>query len=130
MPEKKSLPVTVTRSASELTVEMDPEDLIGFKQGDGQVTRVNLVLAGENVVVLEKISGGKATPGPLPGLTEEEISAYLIEATDEVRGETGLRARIETALDASMDRCARCKVCNVQVDAVMAALGYPPRDAS
>ena len=33
-----------------------------------------------------------------------------------------LRARIDAALQDSMDRCARCKACDAQVDAVMAAI--------
>ena len=33
-----------------------------------------------------------------------------------------LRERIAAALDASIDRCARCKVCDAQIDAVMAVL--------
>lgn len=35
---------------------------------------------------------------------------------------TGLRDLIEAALDGSIDRCARCKTCDVQVDAVMYAI--------
>lgn len=34
-----------------------------------------------------------------------------------------VRTRISEALDASTDRCARCKTCGNQVDAVMAVLG-------
>jgi len=34
-----------------------------------------------------------------------------------------LRAQVAAALDRSIDRCARCKVCDAQVDAAMAALG-------
>lgn len=33
-----------------------------------------------------------------------------------------LRHRIAAALDASIDECARCKVCDAQADAVMAVL--------
>lgn len=33
-----------------------------------------------------------------------------------------LRTRIDAALQESMDRCARCKTCDVQVDAVMAVI--------
>ncbi len=33
-----------------------------------------------------------------------------------------LRLRIDLALYASMDRCARCKVCDTQIDAVMAVV--------
>lgn len=42
-----------------------------------------------------------------------------------------LRDRIEAALNASMDRCARCKTCDVQVDAVMAVVaGAAPAPAA
>jgi hypothetical protein len=34
-----------------------------------------------------------------------------------------LREQVEAALDRSIDRCARCKVCDTQVNAVMAAIG-------
>jgi hypothetical protein len=33
-----------------------------------------------------------------------------------------LRQRIDDALQESMDRCARCKACDAQVDAVMAVI--------
>jgi len=33
-----------------------------------------------------------------------------------------IRQRIAAALDASIDRCARCKVCDVQIEAVMTTL--------
>jgi hypothetical protein len=33
-----------------------------------------------------------------------------------------LRARIDAALQQSIDRCARCKACDAQVDAVMAVI--------
>ena len=33
-----------------------------------------------------------------------------------------VRERLEAALDASIDRCARCKVCDVQIGAVMAVI--------
>ena len=34
-----------------------------------------------------------------------------------------LREHVTAALDRSIDRCARCKVCDNQIDAVMAAVG-------
>ena len=34
-----------------------------------------------------------------------------------------LREQVEAALDRSIDRCARCKVCDTQINAVMAAVG-------
>lgn len=37
-----------------------------------------------------------------------------------------LRARIDAALQDSMDRCSRCKACDAQVDAVMAILDAEP----
>lgn len=41
-----------------------------------------------------------------------------------------LRALIEAALGESIDRCARCKVCDVQVNAVMSVLaGIPEQGA-
>lgn len=41
-----------------------------------------------------------------------------------------LRERIAAALDASMDRCARCRTCDVQVDAVMALLAAERPDGT
>jgi hypothetical protein len=34
-----------------------------------------------------------------------------------------LREQVEAALDRSVDRCARCKVCDTQINAVMSAIG-------
>lgn len=41
-----------------------------------------------------------------------------------------LRRRIDAALQDSMDRCARCKACDNQVDAVMAVLDAESSAAS
>ena len=35
----------------------------------------------------------------------------------------GIRERLEAALDVSIDRCARCKVCDTQIGAAMTVLG-------
>lgn len=128
MPENKTLPVTVTRGQTEITVEMNPDDILDLKQGD-EITRVNLTLSGENVAILQKLLGGHTLPEPLPDLTQQEASDF-IEAVNEIRGEDGLRMRIMTALHSSTDRCERCEVCYSQVDAVMAVLGYPPKNAN
>jgi hypothetical protein len=53
-------------------------------------------------------------------LDDAEMTAVLTERTAEQRSH--LRARIAFALDDSLDQCAQCKVCKVQVDAVMAVL--------
>ncbi len=58
-------------------------------------------------------SPAPGSPGPVAAIT-----AAL---------EGNWRERVTVALDASVDRCARCKVCDNQVDAVMAAiLPLPP----
>ena len=62
----------------------------------------------------ERTGGGEGespapgSPGPVAAIT-----AAL---------EGNWRERVTVALDASVDRCARCKVCDNQVDAVMAAI--------
>ena len=53
-------------------------------------------------------------------LDDAEMAAVLTERATQQRNT--LRARIAAALDASIDRCARCKTCDTQVDAVMAVL--------
>ena len=53
-------------------------------------------------------SPAPGSPGPVAAIT-----AAL---------EGNWRERVTVALDASVDRCARCKVCDNQVDAVMAAI--------
>jgi hypothetical protein len=54
----------------------------------------------------------------------DAILGQLPEVAAGRRGTCGahLRQRIDTALQDSTDRCARCKACDAQVDAVMAAL--------
>jgi hypothetical protein len=128
MNEKRQLPVTVTRGPDEVTIEMDPEDILDLKQGE-EITRVNLTMGGANVAILQKFLGGHTMPQGLPDLTQEEASG-LIESVEHDHDENVLRGRIETALHGSIDRCARCKVCSNQVDAVMALLGYPPKNAN
>lgn len=57
-------------------------------------------------------------PGVIPDLTGEEVDAFILTVSGEADVQA-LRARIKRALDGSIDRCARCKVCDEQVDAVM-----------
>jgi hypothetical protein len=42
----------------------------------------------------------------------------------------GLRQRIDAALSASIDSCARCKVCDIQVDAVMGVMAAEREEAA
>jgi hypothetical protein len=56
-------------------------------------------------------------------LTDEELDGF-IEALRSLRDGSDLRRRIDSALSESVDRCARCKICDNQVDAVMRVLGY------
>jgi hypothetical protein len=57
------------------------------------------------------------------GLTDDELDVFIATLLGLRSGED-LRARIDTALSESVDRCARCKICDNQVDAVMEVLGY------
>ena len=56
--------------------------------------------------------------------TEEGI-AYTWERVPDplVMPADGIRERLEVALDASIDRCPRCKVCDTQIGAAMTVLG-------
>ena len=53
-------------------------------------------------------------------LTGEEIYTFI----EAIRDPDDMRQRIDRALSESVDRCARCKICDNQVDAVMRVLGY------
>lgn len=130
MPEtSKMMPVAVTKAGSELTVEMSPDDIIDLKGEDEGVTRINLSMGGATVAIVQKFGGGHLLPEPIPDLTEDEAREFIAAATGEDE-QASLRTRIDEALSASVDRCARCKVCEAQVDAVMAVLGYPPKNAN
>lgn len=128
--------VQVTRTPQEATVVVDPDDLINLKQ-DVEIDRVRLVLGDETIALMQRFRVPGATPvdeyagkAPIPDLTENEIDEFIAAVTEQrdPRDPSALRARIEDALNRSVDRCARCKVCDAQVDAVMAALGYPPEN--
>jgi hypothetical protein len=56
-------------------------------------------------------------------LSDEELDEF-IGAILGLRNGNDLRERIKNALDESLYPCARCKVCDRQVDAVMRVLGY------
>lgn len=56
-------------------------------------------------------------------LTDAELDEFIGTILG-LRAGKNLRERITQALDESIDQCARCKVCDKQVDAVMAVLGY------
>lgn len=128
-PEKTTLPVTIIRGTGEISVDLNPEDILDLKQGDESITRVKLMMSGANVAILQKFLGGVTMPQGLPDITQEQASG-MIEQMHEEGEEAELRALVDAALSASVDRCARCKVCDAQVDAVMAALGYPPKNAN
>ena len=51
------------------------------------------------------------------------MSEPLILPADEFAAVKTVRERLETALDASIDRCPRCKVCDTQIGAAMTVLG-------
>ena len=65
---------------------------------------------------------GAELDAALSGGADLPVSWQLAKVLDEVR----LRERIEAALDGSIDSCARCKVCDKQIDAVMAAIARGP----
>lgn len=127
MTEQNTLPVTVTRNGSQLNVEVNPDDIIDLKGGDESITRLNFKMGGENIAILQKFLGGHTLPQGIPDITQEQASG-IIESAHESGLEQALRQTVTLALHGSVDRCARCKVCDVQVDAVMAALGYPPKN--
>lgn len=127
MTEQSNLPVTVTRNGSQLNVEVNPDDIIDLKGGDESITRLNFMMGGENIAILQEFLGGHTLPQGIPDITQEQASG-IIESAHESGLEQALRKAVTLALHGSVDRCARCKVCDVQVDAVMAALGYPPKN--
>lgn len=129
MQQKTTLPVTVTRNGSQLNVEVSPDDIIDLKGGDESITRLNFRMGGENIAILQKFLGGHTLPQGIPDITQEEASG-IIASAQESGLEQALRTAVSMALHGSVDRCARCKVCDAQVDAVMAAIGYPPKNAN
>jgi hypothetical protein len=46
-----------------------------------------------------------------------------VSTTEPPSATAGVRARLEAALDESIDGCARCKVCDTQIGAAMTVLG-------
>jgi hypothetical protein len=118
----------VTRLPDEVTIDLNPDDLIDMKGGD-EVSRVSLTMAGERIAIMQKFLGGYTLPRGLPDISQEQAS-QIIETAEGGELEKALRQAVEKALKDSTDRCARCKVCDAQVDAVMAALGYPPKNAN
>jgi hypothetical protein len=64
-----------------------------------------------------------ASPVPVPaeaGALSTDAPAGLPVAA---ALDPGVRQRLEAALDASIDKCARCKVCDTQIGAAMTVLG-------
>lgn len=129
MQEKTTLPVTVTRNGSQLNVEVSPDDIIDLKRGDEDITRLNFRMGGENIAILQKFLGGHTLPSGIPDISQEQANEIIASAQDSGL-EQALRMAVSTAMHGSTERCARCKVCDVQVEAVMAALGYPPKNAN
>lgn len=56
MPDKMQLTVTVSQDDNEVTVELDPEDLINLKYGD-EIDKVTITLAGEKIALLQRFRG-------------------------------------------------------------------------
>lgn len=56
-------------------------------------------------------------------LSDDELDEFIGTILG-LRAGKDLRTRISDALDESIVPCARCKVCDRQVDAVMKVLGY------
>jgi len=127
-PERDILPVTVNRQPDEVTVDLNPDDLIDLKGGD-DVTRVSLTMAGERIAIMQKFLGGHTLPRGLPDISQQEAS-QIIETAEGGELEAALRTAVQAALNDSIKRCPACTVCEAQVDAVMAALGYPPKNAN
>ena len=69
-----------------------------------------------------KVAGMLGMDQPAPSLGERPAAAT--ELTEAFQADlAALREQVEAALDRSIDRCARCKVCDTQINAVMAAVG-------
>jgi len=65
MPDKMQLTVTVTQDKNQVTVELDPEDLINLRDGD-EISKVSITLAGEQIALLQRFremppGGGNAS---------------------------------------------------------------------
>jgi hypothetical protein len=82
-------------------------------------TREQLVAALANIEIRPVRVQGLPTP---VASAEDMADAILAQLPEAGSGRKDLRQRIDTALQDSMDRCARCKACDAQVDAVMVAL--------
>jgi hypothetical protein len=60
----------------------------------------------------------------LGGGEEGQVGAESVTPAEAFQADlAGLREQVGAALDRSIDRCARCKVCDTQIGAVMAAIG-------
>ena len=81
-----------------------------------------LVLPRDEYEAVRKVAGmlGMDQPAPAlgerPAATTEPLEAFQADLA-------AIREQVEAALDRSIDRCARCKVCDTQINAVMAAVG-------
>src|SRR5690348_15856372 len=104
-PERDILPVTVKRQPDEVTIDLNPDDLIEVNGGD-QVTRVSLTMAGERIAIMQKFLGGHTLPRGLPDISQQQASQIIVTAEDGEL-ESALRQAVSTALNDSIDRCAR-----------------------
>jgi hypothetical protein len=57
-PERDLVPVTIARGRDEITVDVNPDDLIDLKAGDS-IGTVNVTIGGEPVMTFRRIG----TPG-------------------------------------------------------------------
>ncbi len=69
MDEKMQLTVTVSQDENQVTVELDPEELVGLKEGD-EINQVSITLAGEQIALLQRFRGTAPGPGPIGGPTD------------------------------------------------------------
>jgi len=56
MPDKMQITVTVSQDENQVTVELDPEDLINLREGD-EINKVSITLAGEQIALLQRFRG-------------------------------------------------------------------------
>lgn len=89
------------------------------------------------VAAVDACAAGHGAPARPHGASEQHCTTSMAEhflakmlVPDPAGDRTALRDRINAALQDSIDRCARCKACDNQVDAVLAVVAplFPAGD--
>ncbi len=66
MPDKMQLTVTVSHDGEQVTIDLDPEELINLRDGD-DISKVSITLAGEQIALIQRFRGTMPGPGPIGG---------------------------------------------------------------